>query len=148
MKKIVRLTESELTQIIKKIVNESLAEQITVNSLTGTSPLKGKSANFYSDPQNTKIVLGKIIIDDVILTRGRPYIKISIAGKPYNYIFNCQANVFTAANNPDPRYKNIYNKQLGQSLYGSACTKNTAGQAVPKADFASTSSNNNTQGIA
>ena len=53
MKKIIRLTESDLMRLVKRVINEQI---ITSNGPSKpTDSYKGKTANFYKDKENYHI---------------------------------------------------------------------------------------------
>ena len=125
-KKIVRLTESDLTRLIKRVIMEQ------------SSSLIGKTANFYKDRQNT-IFLGTLIIKNVRSTSEKIVLSVSdkITKTVAEILTACGESGFFTKNDYDtPFYSNNLHKELKKQY----CSKSSGGVSVPKADFGQTNS--------
>jgi hypothetical protein len=146
MAKIVRLTESDLTRIVEKVINEQSGRQIAsaLSSSTGERPLTNKTVMFYSDIQQTKKYgifkigpkgaypnpnkPGFVILNGVStggFTEGGP------SGSGNLLIeFNCNSSTFRTERNPTP----FYNSKLAVHLKKTACSVPRKA-STPKTDF-------------
>jgi hypothetical protein len=72
MKKIIRLTESDLTRIIKRVIEEQAKEYITQNdnTITITKHSSGLSGKGMTVPKGTKFTY--VVADKRIITGGKP----------------------------------------------------------------------------
>ena len=150
MEKIIRLTESDLKRVIKKILNEDfLGEQSlksaakTITTTTGATipngslSFNGKTVNLYSDVENKKFYAQAKIYGEVTKLNGNK-IYISLNNKQASMSLFCtnpKKNEFTYFDNYT--IKKVYNTPLSTQLRKVWCTVNTSGASVPKSDFAS-----------
>ena len=151
MAKIIRLTEADLTRIVRRVIKEQSSPKplpMTKPSsnpkplpLTGPS-FKGKTVNLYKDQPNTQL-----------------YRKITIMKEPYKdyngdvlvYFgsdqemkYDCtKPNLFTITETASPKKLSyeVFNNQLTQDFFAKFCQVNRSNRPVPKADYAQ----NNTQ---
>jgi hypothetical protein len=153
MKKIIRLTESDLKRVIKEILNEDVVGQALRKPVSGTgtpanlnaSSFNGKTVNLYSDAQN-KNFIGQQKINVVYKNNyGAVVVNLSdVRGtQVYGYLYlNCSnPNKNEFDNKPRDTSKTmnkyVYNTPLSTQLRKVWCTVNTSGASVPKSDFAS-----------
>lgn len=151
MAKIIRLTEADLTRIVRRVIKEqSLPKPLPMTKpspapkplpLTGPS-FQGKTVNLYKDQPNTQL-----------------YRKITIMKEPYKdyngdvlvYFgsdqemkYDCtKPNLFTITETASPKKLSyeVFNNQLTQDFFAKFCQVNRSNRPVPKADYAQ----NNTQ---
>jgi hypothetical protein len=166
MKKIIRLTESDLMRLVRRVINEQdipsnhidndLLKKTTpdesarsiFNSINIKNNYIGKTVNFYKDKENKMFLkTGKIF--DVLAgptTRGprtRFTVEINFTNqKIVELEFNCNYsnNGFKEINGK--LNSDVYSNSLSNKLKKDFCMTNKSGVQVPKADFAST---NNSQ---
>jgi hypothetical protein len=152
MVKIVRLTESDLTRIVEKVINEQSGRQIASalsspepeSSPAPERPLANKSVLFYMDIQQTKKYAYFRIGDRGVYPSNKPGVVIlngvgngglNVGGRPSgsgNLLieFNCNSSTFRTERNPTP----FYNRKLAVHLKGSACSVPRKA-STPKTDF-------------
>ena len=151
MKRIVKLTEDDLTRIVRRV----LSEQPTSPS-TGTLPwlpskpqasatskpqappktpfFNGKTVNLYHDAQNTKFY-SQVKINNVQNLNGKVVIYLTNKG---DLSINCSnPNQFNYLEPVSRKFISVDNAPLATQLRKLLCTVNASGTTVPKADFAS-----------
>ena len=139
MKRIIKLTESQLRRIIK--------EQTTTNiNKFPDWPNKakhydGETANLYSDPQNRDFV--KQIRFDRIAVEYDGTIEIMASGESFPLRYHCnKPNVIFGFHFKDGSKKQkenfeFYSNKLTPKLQSDFCTKNSTGLSVPKGTYTS-----------
>jgi hypothetical protein len=153
MKKIIRLTESDLKSVIKEILNENVVGQALRKPVYGTSTpanlnassFNGKTVNLYSDAQN-KNFIGQHKIN-VVLKNSNGGIVVNLSDVRGTRVYG---DLFLNCTNPNKNQfsfkpklsdntmiKSVYNTPLSTQLRKVWCTVNTSGVSVPKSDFAS-----------
>jgi len=109
MKRIIRLTESDLTRIIKRVISEKTEtttmtpESHTVINGIGGHELEvkdesGKNLNFIITPNAAKTKNNK---GEMVVTPGVLYIHIKLESKPQTYAYfnyDCNSGTFSDAN--------------------------------------------------
>ena len=128
-----KITLTELRQIVKSIVKEQLANNDTsdaVTSATSTvSPFVGRTIQFYSDAANTQKFL-TVKITDFTAHGSRTWGSTSGAvintneGKDFPIMFECK-DTFVTYRSPKTNNKpmNLYNNKFIQELKNSVCKK-------------------------
>ena len=163
MEKIIRLTESDLKRVIKKILNEQgrTTTQVSGAPVGGTTPrpkkplppsistpiapqLKGKKIDLYHDRNNTKLY-AQVMISDISNYNGNAIIYLGINKEQGYMSFRCQdnqgstiAHSFTY-NHPSNKKFRVFNQKFSDELKKLMCVKNNNGIYVPKADYTSIS---------
>lgn len=121
MKKIIRLTESDLTRIVKRVIQEQSNDKFT-----------NKTVNLYRDPGN-KDFITKAKVEEV-----DTYVKDAIGLELFgggSLHFSCLKPtelIYTLPNNTSGL---VYNKSLTAALASEYCATSSGGASVPKADF-------------
>ena len=130
MKKVIRLTESELVGLVKRILSEQ-----DINKLGEQGEILkkyiGETANLYADPQNTKLVT-QIRFEKIIPeTNGSIQIRAKNVTPPFYYYCNKPTLIFGF------RGVEHYSNNLTPKFRKDFCTTSVGGKPVPKATFAS-----------
>jgi hypothetical protein len=156
MKKIIKLTESQLKRIIKEQVTKVDSADFAI-----LNQYKGETANIYSDPQNKKFVT-RIDIHEVFPNYYDPYAKhvhgadeasvVLTTKHPYgdvDYLFRCNkpTELIKTTLGPSQSTKTLpaalinnelyYSNNLTTKLKNDFCTLSTGGASVPNATFSS-----------
>ena len=141
MKRIVRLTESDLAKIVKRVIREQ--EELSdmtqaINELN--KDLVNKSVNLYSKPsQRQNDYMRNAKITKVENPGGmKPSVKLTLDGDGGSLTFRCESNELLLHER-----EVVYNKMLKDTLKNSGfcnLTRDKRGnmKTVPNADFAST----------
>lgn len=157
MKKIIKLTESQLRRIIKEQTTEVNSANFAI-----LNQYKNQTANIYSDPQNKKFVT-RIDINAAFPYRYDPYAKnihgydeasvVLTTTHPHgdiDYLFRCEKPTELIKTNLGPNqntneipqiYINnevYYSNNLTAKLKKDFCTVSSGGASVPNSTFAST----------
>ena len=140
MKRIVRLTESDLSRIVKRVIREQEELSDMTQAIEDLNDeLENKSVNFYSKPnQKQSDYMRTYTIKRVENVGGlQPVLQLELepAGK---MTFTCTANKLMLNNNIE-----VFNKMLNDTLKGSGFCQRMRDRkgnmkTVPNADFAST----------
>ena len=134
MNKIIKLTESDLRNLVKRIVKEQTVPNINDFPDWPQKAKKylGKTANIYSDPQNKKFITQIRITNAIVKTDGTVKLETNSDTAPYSYTYNC-----TKPNMLQPGIGKYYSNELTPLLQQDFCTKNSKGVSVPIGTFAS-----------
>jgi len=153
MKKIIRLTESDLMRLVKRVINEQI--KTSNGPSKPTDSYKGKTVNFYADNDNKMFFKTGEIIDVYSKRNGEIRLEINFKnlkpGTPTSEFvgdtrlkFNCAfsnngfGEVSTTGVFGKLNPKIAYSNSLSDKLKKDFCMTNKSGVQVPKADFAST----------
>jgi hypothetical protein len=130
MKKVIRLTESELVGLVKKVLSE---QDFKTLSDQGEKLKKyiGQTANLYTDPQNTKFVKQIRFEEIIVETDGDIQIRVKAERFPNYYFCNKPTVIFGFGG------VEYYSNNLTPKLKADFCTTSVGGKPVPKATFAS-----------
>jgi len=139
-KKVIRLTESDLVRLVKKVISEQ------AKPLTKQDPPIGKTVNLYSDNQQKKFLTTATINS---ITKGKSNdIEIVVSSKKIGGLYSGKASLIFSCLNPIGRFTfqganppYVYNKQLGMVMSNLYCQEGSGGKQVPRADFGSTDNN-------
>jgi hypothetical protein len=143
MKRIVRLTESDLARIVKRVIRE----QEELFDKSEMSNLVNKTVNIYSGPserQNEFVMNAKISAIEYVESGTKPGINIVLTSESEygesDLFFQCGVNNFTYKQKP------MFNKQLMSTIKESGFCQTMRDKKgnlknVPNADFASTGGN-------
>lgn len=139
MKRVIKLTESELIRIIK--------EQTTTNiNKFPDWPNKakhydGETANLYSDPENRNFI--RQIRFDSITVEDNGTIEIKASGESIPLRYHCNNptviygyNFKDVSKKPKENFE-FYSNKLTPKLQRDFCTKNSTGVSIPKATYTS-----------
>jgi len=156
MRKIIRLTESDLIRLVKRVINE---QPIPPTGLVGDKfknainklidderPLdsyKGKTVNFYLDKENRKFLITGKIINFYREGNGKIILDINFNERNSKLKFNCAFSNNGFEEVSGKLKSNVYSNSLSDELKREFCMKNKSGVPVPKADFASTNDSQN-----
>ena len=139
MKKTIRLTESELVGLVKRILSEQDFNKLGALGEI-TKKYIGETANLYKDPENKEFV--KQIHFEQITPEPDGRIRIFVKGEtnPYHYYCN-KPNVIVGiyektATTTVVQFE-FYSNNLTPKFQKDFCTTSVGGQPVPKATFAS-----------
>jgi hypothetical protein len=120
---------------VKPLINEE------PNWLT-RSVFEGKTVNFYSDPENKKIIYSQKKIQNVKKNGNTILIGVNLGTTGIsNLTWSCASNEFkkSTIDTQNNRVTTVmYNTNLNNELQKQYCTKSTGGVNVPNATFAST----------
>jgi hypothetical protein len=158
MKKIIRLTEADLTHIVRKVIEEQMAS----NKNMGNNPVKlgvpptlpkviqpvkfaNKTVNLYYDSNNSKMHYKVTIMSEPkIVKNGLIFIDI---GNNQKILFDCTRPMellIISQNGKKGSSNEIrFNNNLTTALRNKFCMSSQSGASVPKADFASVVQNSN-----
>lgn len=130
MKKTIRLTESELVGLVKRILSEQ-----DINKLGEQGEIMkkyvGETANLYTDPQNKKFVK-QIRFEEIIPeSDGKIQLRVRAETFPYYYFCNKPTLIFGF------RAVEYYSNNLTPKFQKDFCTTSVGDKPVPKATFAS-----------
>ena len=140
MKKTIRLTESELVGLVKRILSEQDFNKLGALGEI-TKKYIGETANLYKDPQNKKFV--KQIHFEEITPEPDGRIQLMAKGETFPYYYYCnKPNVIVGIYDKnvivfDESFE-FYSNNLTPKFQKDFCTTSVGGQPVPKATFAST----------
>jgi len=153
MKKIVRLTENDLTKLVKRVIKEyngindmlpswmrdkkqqgsilsqSSAPQKGDGGLmwaAAAEQFRGEQIRFYHDEANTKVFF-TIVIKNI--TKDSSGVTIT-SNSGSEYKFNCNNNFITMIDTSTFSTKNIYNKVFIEDLKKIYCVKSAGGTGV------------------
>ena len=153
--KVIKLTESDLVRIVKKVISEQTAQPTSRPSTPRTS---GTTTPRTSTPRTSTptSLVGKEIILYVDVNSKKPYQKVSVRAIRKNpdgsvgiALTNNASIHFTCYNHKklsyetssSPKSMQVYNEPLLAQLKKDYCMVGSGGVIVPKADFAANSSN-------
>jgi len=140
MKKTIRLTESELVGLVKRILSEQDFNKLGALGEI-TKKYIGETANLYKDPQNKKFV--KQIHFEQITPEPDGRIQLMVKGETFPYYYYCnKPNVIVGIYDKnvivfDESFE-FYSNNLTPHFQKDFCSTNVGGQSVRKATFAST----------
>ena len=150
MAKIIRLTEADLTRIVRQVIKEQSSPKplpMTKPSsnpkplpLTGPS-FKGKTVNLYKDQPNTQLYRKITIMKEPFKDYGGEV--LIYFGTDQEMKYNCtKPNLFTITETASPKKLSfdVFNNQLTQDFFAKFCQVNRSNRPVPKADYASNDS--------
>jgi hypothetical protein len=153
MGKIIRLTESDLIKLVKRMINEQPTtderplpsdrfKDYFLHRTDGSSKFEDKTVNLYSDKQEKSYAF-KYIINKIEGTGNRLIIYgISDGGRrELNFNFSCTGGRLLPVEKGDIE---LYNSKFVQALRKEFCTTGSGGSQVPKADFSSNNKQNTT----
>ena len=131
MKRITRLTESDLTRIVKRVLNE----KVTIDIYN----LKNQTINLYKDKEN-KNFFKTVTIDQLEDSDGKSYVWYETRYPEGDLKVYCAEDgiQFSEDADVDDFSGTLYNKTFEDTVKKQICTTNTKGVTVPKADFALT----------
>jgi hypothetical protein len=156
MSKVIRLTEADLTRIVRRVIEEQGMPKVNpMNAPKKPTPqptnnpnmkpvnvtFKGKTANLYSDQPNTKFYRKITIIDEPKKDNGGE-VTINF-GSDQILKYNCtRPNLFTLTEpgSVKPLSYSVFNNTLTREFYNKFCQTNPRGVTVPKADYAAVGS--------
>ena len=150
--KVIKLTESDLVRIVKKVISEQTAptQRPTQRPTTQTQRPTTQGTTTQSN------LVGKEIILYVDVNSKKPYQKVSVKATRKNSdgsvgiaLTNNASVYFTCYNHKklsystssSPKPMQVYNEPLLAQLKKDYCMVGSGGVIVPKADFAANSSN-------
>lgn len=147
MNKIIKLTESDLKNLVKRIVKEQTVPNINDFPDWPQKAKKylGKTANLYSDPQNKNFVR-QIPFENMWVEKdGRVIIRFMDESKtlfPFDYSYDCKKpNIIQTTERsyekPSGTIKSFYSNNLTPKLQQDFCTTSVGKAPVPQATFAS-----------
>ncbi len=158
MSKVIRLTEADLTRIVRRVIEEQSTTKVNPmnapgsrpTNTTGTTPkptnnvnnivFKGKTVNLYNDALNTKLYRQITILDEPKDNGGVVSIKLaSDQQMSYDCTKPQQFKIVEPAS-VKPLSYNVFNNRLASQFNSKFCQKNPMGKTVPKADYASVGS--------
>ena len=151
--KVIKLTESDLVRIVKKVISEQptqrpTTQRPTTQGTTATGPVSfdNKTVNLYSDVNNKKFYSKVTIKNLTKLSSGT--IRLNLMIKQF-LSFSClrkeklqyiDPSLSPATPEGATEYF-VYNNKLTTQLAKTFCSVSSGGTTVPKADFAANSSN-------
>ena len=144
MNKIIKLTESDLRNLVKRIVKEQTVPNINDFPDWPQKAKKylGKTANLYSDPQNKKFITQIRITNAIVKTDGTVKLETNSDTAPYSYTYNCtKPNMLQPVGGSYHKIDKYYSNELTPMIQQDFCTKNSKGVSVPIGAFASNKSN-------
>jgi len=139
MKKTIRLTESELVGLVKRILSEQDFNKLGALGEI-TKKYIGETANLYKDPQNKKFV--KQIHFEQITPEPDGRIQLMVKGETFPYYYYCnKPNVIVGIYDKnvivfDESFE-FYSNNLTPKFQSDFCTTSVGDKPVPKATFAS-----------
>jgi hypothetical protein len=139
MKKTIRLTESELVGLVKRILSEQDFNKLGALGEI-TKKYIGETANLYKDPQNKKFV--KQIHFEEITPEPDGRIQLMAKGETFPYYYYCnKPNVIVGIYDKnvivfDESFE-FYSNNLTPQFQKDFCTTSSGDKPVPKATFAS-----------
>jgi len=139
MKKVIRLTESELVGLVKRILSEQDFNKLGALGEI-TKKYIGETANLYKDPQNKKFV--KQIHFEQITPEPDGRIQLMVKGETFPYYYYCnKPNVIVGIYDKnvivfDESFE-FYSNNLTPKFQSDFCTTSVGDKPVPKATFAS-----------
>ena len=144
-KKVIRLTESDLVRIIKKVISEQPTYPTSKpgggrGPSTTPAPISftNKTVNLYNDYQNTdfdkKVTIRKVSKMD----SGRVHLYLDNDTK---LLYNCLFKNYLKFQDKDSNETTVFNTRLIIQLAKTFCATSSGGASVPNADFATNSSN-------
>ena len=155
--KVIKLTESDLVRIVKKVISEQTAQPTSRPSTPRTS---GTTTPRTSTPRTSTptSLVGKEIILYVDVNSKKPYQKVSVKSIRKNtdgsvgiastnnasIYFTCYKHKklsYSTDISSSPKFMDVYNEPLLAQLKKDYCMVGSGGVIVPKADFAANSSN-------
>jgi hypothetical protein len=160
--KVIRLTESDLVRIVKKVISEQPKPRPTSTpkttgttpkpKTTGTTPkpvsvapvnLVGKEIVLYKDANMQNVVI-KVTVKSVRKqSDGRVVLDLTSSGE--SLTFDCTQNGYVLHtirySDGNSIYTKMYNKPVLTQLTKDYCMVGSGGRMVPKADYADNSSN-------
>lgn len=121
---------------VKPLISE---QSSFLNSLIKSAPLVGETVNFYSDPENKKLIQSQKKIKNVKKNGDMVLIDIDMDNKPTTLTWKCTSNEFkTPPTTGMDTSITMYNTNLNNVLQKTYCEKSAGGVNVPQATFAST----------
>lgn len=155
MKRTIRLTESELTRIVRRVIEEqnemkppsmnapvSGTPKVKPNPPKPAASFRNKTVNLYQDQGQTKF-LRRIQILQEPRKDYNGEVRIEF-GSDQELTYNCtKPNMFKMREPASLKEYSFYvfNNKLAQEFYGKFCQRNPSLQSVPKSDYVQ----NNTQ---
>ena len=143
MKRIIRLTESDLARIVRRVISEGMPSSIA-----------GQEMNFYMNSNGTEartVTISSDTSDEWKDTQGNVALKVS--SSHHNGLnFNCEdqnyvLGKFKLTSQPK-NYADttVYNKQIAEKFFiPHYCSKNKQGRIVPKVSNPDMAANQNSQ---
>jgi hypothetical protein len=123
MKKIVRLTESDLVRLVKRVMNEQLMDY--AKPKIQNPQLTGVKVRLYMDEANTR---EEKVVNIINIEKFGMSIKLTDE-RNFNYLFNC-ANNYISGKSSMIDTSNFYNKKYIADLKKTYCTTSAGGTPV------------------
>lgn len=154
MKRTIRLTEAELTRIVRRVIQEqnemkppSMNAPVSPTGVVKPNPPKpaapkpaagfrGKTVNLYKDQGQTKFYRRIQILQEPRKDYGGE-VRIEF-GSDQELTYNCtRPNMFKMREPASMKEMSYYvfNNKLAQEFYGKFCQRNPSLQSVPKSDY-------------
>ena len=167
MKKIVRLTESDLVKLVKRVISEQLLSSPAPSKSTNYKsivqggvpkpsskvatviPQDGKTGiNFYNDITEKRLFKSHNIdpgILEKVSSQGDYFIKIGFSMNDERYTYSCNNKVFNLNGMVQyPKYNKGYSEYL-QNNYCPKTTKSSGGATVPDVKWVQNNQSDGTQ---
>jgi hypothetical protein len=141
MNKIIKLTESDLKNLVKRIVKEQTTIDMSVirDRTIKIKNYLGKTANLYSDPQNKNFVR-QIPFESMWVEKdGTVIIRFSESKGQFDYAYDCtKPNIIQTKDwYSSEKPKSFYSNNLTPKLQQDFCTTSVGNTPAPQATFAS-----------
>jgi hypothetical protein len=146
MGKIIRLSESDLTRIVRRVIKEQArtANQVFFDMKTSGKPW---SINLFKDSQSTKFSNQFEIGLIEKSSNGKIYIFKPNEKEQMDFVYDCTSKSFVGQNPSMPG--KYYNKSFTDWLTKlNACVTTNKGVAVPNATFTASNQSNTPQTVA
>ena len=119
-------------------VKPLISEQSSLPNWLKSGRLVGETVNFYSDPENKKLIHIEKKIKNVKKNGNMVLIDIDMYNKPTTLTWKCSSNEFkkSTIDSMDNKETTImYNTNLNNVLQKTYCAKSAGGVNVPQATF-------------